>query len=131
MLIAYVADEPVGFVSGVETTHPDKGTGMFLYELAVAADHRRQGTGLALVRRLAQLARDRRLLRNVGRHRLIEAGRPRHLPGLGGGQGGWGHDRVRRGSSRAGRILKRQSQFRATTRSWGQGVSLDPSQMVS
>ena len=27
----------VGFVSGVETTHPDKGTEMFLYELAVAA----------------------------------------------------------------------------------------------
>jgi hypothetical protein len=31
LLIAYDSDErPVGFVSGVETTHPDKGTEMFL-----------------------------------------------------------------------------------------------------
>jgi hypothetical protein len=30
-------DSPVGFVSGVETTHPDKSTEMFLYELAGAA----------------------------------------------------------------------------------------------
>lgn len=28
----------VGFIGGVETTHPDKGTEMFLYELAVAED---------------------------------------------------------------------------------------------
>ena len=35
LLIAYSADEPAGFVSGVEVTHPDKGTEMFLYELAV------------------------------------------------------------------------------------------------
>ena len=31
-------DTPIGFVSGVETTHPDKGTEMFLYELSVHAD---------------------------------------------------------------------------------------------
>ena len=37
LLVAYDADErPVGFVSGVEMTHPDKGTEMFLYELAHA-----------------------------------------------------------------------------------------------
>jgi [ribosomal protein S18]-alanine N-acetyltransferase len=51
--------EPVGFVSGVETTHPDKGTEMFLYELSVAETHRRRGIGTALVRSLAELARER------------------------------------------------------------------------
>jgi ribosomal protein S18 acetylase RimI-like enzyme len=47
----------VGFVTGVETTHPDKGTEMFLYELSVHADHRRRGIGKALVEALATLAR--------------------------------------------------------------------------
>ncbi|MFF1449416.1 GNAT family N-acetyltransferase [Streptomyces sp. NPDC058274] len=50
---------PVGFVSGVETVHPDKGTEMFLYELAVAGPFRRRGTGRALIRTLAALARER------------------------------------------------------------------------
>ena len=49
----------VGFVSGVETTHPDKGTEMFLYELSVHADHRRRGIGKELVAALAALARAR------------------------------------------------------------------------
>lgn len=49
----------VGFVSGVETTHPDKGTEMFLYELAVAEDSRRQGIGKALTASLADLAGSR------------------------------------------------------------------------
>ncbi|MHB9861601.1 GNAT family N-acetyltransferase [Streptomyces sp. YIM S03343] len=50
---------PVGFISGVETTHPDKGTEMFLYELAVAEPYRRRGIGRALIGRLAALARER------------------------------------------------------------------------
>ena len=53
------AGEPVGFVSGIETTHPDKGTEMFLYELSVAEAHRRRGIGTALVESLAELARER------------------------------------------------------------------------
>jgi ribosomal protein S18 acetylase RimI-like enzyme len=52
-------EKPIGFVSGVETTHPDKGTEMFLYELSVDAQHRKQGVGRALVEALADLARRR------------------------------------------------------------------------
>jgi ribosomal protein S18 acetylase RimI-like enzyme len=59
LLVALVDDVPVGFVSGVETTHPDKGTEMFLYELSVDPAHRRQGIGTALVRALAALAEER------------------------------------------------------------------------
>jgi len=60
LLVACETDgEPIGFVTGVETTHPDKGTEMFLYELGVAESRRRQGVGTALVRALAALARQR------------------------------------------------------------------------
>src|SRR5258705_12143652 len=51
-------DTAIGFVSGVETTHPDKGTEMFLYELSVHPDHRNRGVGRALVESLAELARE-------------------------------------------------------------------------
>ena len=59
LLIAYEEDHPVGFVSGVEVTHPDKGTEMFLYELAVDEPFRRRGIGRELVDRLAALSRER------------------------------------------------------------------------
>lgn len=59
LLIAYEDDVAAGFVSGVEMTHPDKGTEMFLYELGVDATFRRQGVGRALVTALADTARDR------------------------------------------------------------------------
>ncbi len=60
LLVAYDDDgQPVGFVTGVETTHPDKGTEMFLYELSVDESARRRGIGRALVESLHALARER------------------------------------------------------------------------
>lgn len=60
LLLAYDDDgRAVGMISGVETTHPDKGTEMFLYELGVDENARRQGVATALVHALAALARDR------------------------------------------------------------------------
>ncbi|MFG1671333.1 GNAT family N-acetyltransferase [Streptomyces sp. Y7] len=71
LLVAYVDGEPVGFVSGVETVHPDKGAEMFLYELGVGEPYRRRGIGRALVRQLDALGRG---LGCYGMWVLIEAG---------------------------------------------------------
>lgn len=59
LLLARDDGDVVGFISGVETMHPDKGTEMLLYELAVASEHRRRGIGAELVRALAGLAAER------------------------------------------------------------------------
>ncbi len=40
-------------------THPDKGTEMFIYELAVAPDERRRGVAKALLGELTDIARER------------------------------------------------------------------------
>jgi ribosomal protein S18 acetylase RimI-like enzyme len=60
LLVAYDdTGRPLGFVTGVETTHPDKGTELFLYELGVDPPARRRGVGRTLVEALAALARER------------------------------------------------------------------------
>ncbi|WP_329313556.1 MULTISPECIES: GNAT family N-acetyltransferase [unclassified Streptomyces] len=59
MLIAYVDGIPAGMVSGVEMSHPDKGTEMCLYELSVDEGYRRRGIGRALTEALANEARAR------------------------------------------------------------------------
>jgi ribosomal protein S18 acetylase RimI-like enzyme len=59
LLLAFDADDnPVGFVSGIEVTHPDKGSEMLLYELAVDEAVRRRGVGGTLVEALERLARE-------------------------------------------------------------------------
>ncbi len=59
LLVACRAGMPVGFITGVEMTHPDKGTEMFVYELGVAPDERRKGVAKALLAELQVIARDR------------------------------------------------------------------------
>jgi ribosomal protein S18 acetylase RimI-like enzyme len=59
LLIGYLDGQPAGMITGVELTHPDKGTEMFLYELGVREEFRRRGLGRALVAALARLAEDR------------------------------------------------------------------------
>lgn len=57
LCLAMVDGTPAGFVSGVEMTHPDKGTEMFLYELGVDERFRGRGIGSTLVRALSDRAR--------------------------------------------------------------------------
>src|SRR4051794_31468062 len=59
LLFAYDGSRAVGMISGVETTHPDKGTEMLVYELGVAPGARLRGVATALVRRLAEIAEER------------------------------------------------------------------------
>ena len=58
LLFAYdESGRAVGMISGVEMTHPDKGTEMFVYELGVAPVARLKGIGTRLVAELADIAR--------------------------------------------------------------------------
>jgi ribosomal protein S18 acetylase RimI-like enzyme len=59
IFVADVDGSAVGFVSGVEMIHPDKGAEMFLYELGVDERFRGQGIATALVAALRDLARER------------------------------------------------------------------------
>jgi ribosomal protein S18 acetylase RimI-like enzyme len=56
LCIAFVEGRPAGFISGVEMTHPNKGTEMFLYELGVDEASRRLGIGRALTEHLKAVA---------------------------------------------------------------------------
>ena len=57
LVLAYEDGRAIGFVSGVEVTHPDKGTEMFVYEVGVDERWRRRGVGRALLEALAAIAR--------------------------------------------------------------------------
>ena len=56
LCLALVDGHPAGFVSAVETIHPDKGLEMFLSELAVDEAFRLRGIGAALVAALRERA---------------------------------------------------------------------------
>ena len=51
-------DIPVGFISGVVMTHPDKGAEMYLNELGVAEAEHGRGVATSLVEALAGLAKE-------------------------------------------------------------------------
>jgi GNAT superfamily N-acetyltransferase len=76
LLFAWDEHRPIGFVSGVELTHPDKGTEMFVYELGVDDGSRRRGVAAALVEALASLAR------HVGCYGMWAATEPDNLGAL-------------------------------------------------
>lgn len=59
LLIAYEDGEPVGFVSGVEVTHPDQGIEMLIHELRVDEAFQRRGIATALLEALHERARER------------------------------------------------------------------------
>lgn len=58
LLIASVDGTPVGFATGIEALHPDKGVEILLYELGVDEAHRRRGIGRALTSRMLALAEE-------------------------------------------------------------------------
>lgn len=59
MIWARAGGHDAGFISGIEITHPDKGTEMLLYELGVEPEFRRRGIATALVEELASVGRER------------------------------------------------------------------------
>ncbi|MFM9370236.1 GNAT family N-acetyltransferase [Streptomyces sp. Da 82-17] len=58
LFLAYADGRPVGFVTGIEMLHPDKGVEMCLYELAVDEAYRRRGIASALIAELTGLCEE-------------------------------------------------------------------------
>ena len=59
LLLGYLDDRPAGFVSAVEVFHPDKPSELFLNEIGVIDEIRRQGVGRALIEELEHVGRER------------------------------------------------------------------------
>jgi len=59
LLLGYLDDRPVGFASGVEVFHPDKGPELFLNEIGIIEEARRHGVARALIEELKRLGRER------------------------------------------------------------------------
>lgn len=60
LLVAYIDDRPAGFIRGQELQRLDTVRPMlFLYEIGVAEEYRREGIGTALVREFARLGEER------------------------------------------------------------------------
>ena len=58
LLLGYLGDRPVGFLSAVEVFHPDKRAELFLNEIAVVEEARRHGVARALIEELKQIGRE-------------------------------------------------------------------------
>lgn len=58
LMLAWDGERPVGMVTVIEMTYPDRGTEMFLYDMRVDDDHRGTGIGHAMLDRLESLAVD-------------------------------------------------------------------------
>jgi ribosomal protein S18 acetylase RimI-like enzyme len=58
LLLAYVQDQPAGFVSAVEVFHPDKRSELFLNEISVMQETRRRGVARALINELKRVGRE-------------------------------------------------------------------------
>lgn len=56
LFLAYADGAPVGFITGIQMFHPDKGVEMCLYELGVAEPYRRRGIARALIGTLVALS---------------------------------------------------------------------------
>ena len=58
LLFAFEDERPVGFASGAELVHPDKGTEMYLNELGVHEQFQGRGIATQLVESLIELAKE-------------------------------------------------------------------------
>ena len=58
LLVAIADGVVIGQIKSVLHRHPEKAPGMFIEELGVATDHRRQGIATALMKAAIALARD-------------------------------------------------------------------------
>lgn len=58
LILAWDGDRPVGMVTVIELTYPDRGTEMFIYDMRVADECRGRGIGHAMLDSLEKLAHD-------------------------------------------------------------------------
>jgi GNAT superfamily N-acetyltransferase len=58
LILAWDGDRPVGMVTVIELTYPDRGTEMFIYDMRVDDQCRGRGIGHAMLDALEKLARD-------------------------------------------------------------------------
>ncbi|WP_139978628.1 GNAT family N-acetyltransferase [Nocardioides litoris] len=58
LVLAWLDGTPVGMITVIELTYPDRGTEMFIYDMRVDDDHRGSGIAHAMLDSLESLAHD-------------------------------------------------------------------------
>lgn len=58
LFLAYDGEEPVGMLTAIELTYPDRGTEMFIYDMRVLESHRGRGISDQMLDALESLAAD-------------------------------------------------------------------------